>query len=121
MSSPEFVSGFNTFDALAKKALKNPSWAGFMEPGVFAASFGWFQTKAKRGYSSQQAEQFLRGFQAACRIWQAVAATHCPKCKVETSSCVTPKGRPTSYHKARRKALEGRLRREEAAAGGVNP
>lgn len=56
---------------LEKKAKRTPAFAGFLDPKIFAMSFGWFQTKRKRHYTERQAELFLAGFAAAHKLRMA--------------------------------------------------
>ena len=60
-----YQQGALTRHALEKKAKSVPQFAGFKPPEVFEMSFGWFQTKKKRGYTDEQAEQFMAGYRAA--------------------------------------------------------
>ncbi len=112
--SPEFVIGFNTFNELVKKAIKVSTFEGFMDPKIFSMSFGWFQTKKKRGYTEEQAQQFMEGFGGARRIYLAVRATPCPKCKAPAGlGCTRPNSAPTGHHADRRKALARQLKQED--------
>lgn len=60
-----FQLGALTHREIAKKAKRVPSFAGFLDPEIFKRSLGWFQTKKKRGYTEEQASEFMEGFTAA--------------------------------------------------------
>lgn len=57
--------GALTYHELQKKAAEVPSFVGFLDPPIFFRSFGWFQTKNKRGYTDKECASFRKGFEAA--------------------------------------------------------
>lgn len=63
-----YHQGALTFLELRKKAAKEPSFAGFLDPVVFFKSFGWFQTRKKRGYNEEQIREFVGGFTDAAGL-----------------------------------------------------
>jgi hypothetical protein len=63
-----YYQGALTFLELRKKAAAEPSFAGFLDPAVFFTSFGWFQTRKKRGYSEAQIREFVDGFAGAAAL-----------------------------------------------------
>ena len=63
-----YQTGALTHFELVKKAKKVPAFGGFLDPKIFFMSFGWFQTKKKRGYSEDQCAQFIKGFKDAARL-----------------------------------------------------
>ena len=63
-----YQQGALTWLELKKKARRTPAFAGFLDHKVFAMSLGWCQTKKKRGYTEEQAAQFLKGFEDASKV-----------------------------------------------------
>jgi len=63
-----YQQGAITRYELEKKAKASPAFAAFKDPKLFAISFGWHQAKKKRGYTEEQAAEFLRGFSDACPL-----------------------------------------------------
>lgn len=63
-----YQQGALTYLELLKKVKKTPAFAGFLDSQVFGASFGWYLTKKKRGYTDQEEAQFLLGFKHAAKI-----------------------------------------------------
>lgn len=66
--------GAVTYHELVKKAQIEPVWAVFLDPRVFEMSFGWFQTRKRRGYSAEDAASFMEGFRAGKMIVDGAAA-----------------------------------------------